>query len=132
MEAAPTGDINAQLPSSDSATMQPDAPSPVDNLNVFEAYSRRVLPGLIEAHVIAALNLELQQFESDLKNVIKDTVGECQSIVHRKFERLSASGHPAVGPGKGMIPNGACGDDRHLTFNSRDAETSTQIDPAEN
>lgn len=69
-----------QLPES----LAPSSPA-TQELEEFEAYSRRALPRLVEANLQAMVNTEMVPLEENLRRLLVDIVRRCQSTVAENF-----------------------------------------------
>ncbi|KAG8533974.1 uncharacterized protein KY384_001717 [Bacidia gigantensis] len=75
-------------PETDSEQAEDPSSPQSRQLQEFEAYSRRVLPQLVEAHLSASLDNDLAPLEETLKARVGDLVRSCQSMVYEKFQKF--------------------------------------------
>ena len=73
-------EAQVQLPES----FAPSSPA-TQELEEFEAYSRRALPRLVEANLQAMVNTEMVPLEENLRRLLVDIVRRCQSTVAENF-----------------------------------------------
>lgn len=77
---SPDYEAQVQLPES----FAPSSPA-TQELEEFEAYSRRALPQLVEANLQAMVNTRMVPIEEELRRLLVDVVRRCQSTVAENF-----------------------------------------------
>ena len=68
---------------------QDSASPPSDHLQDFDAYNRRHLPRLVDAHLSASISSDLAPLEEKMREMLADTIRTCQFIVFQKYQMLN-------------------------------------------